>query len=330
MGGSRCKHWLAALALAALVLPGWAAARQTLPPRRSQPPLVRVRDWAGANGFQAHWVEPEKILQLAKGDTKLVLNANSREARLNGVQVWLLKPFEYREGAGYLSQLDLDATIHPLLQPPRSSAKIRRICLDPGHGGKDPGNCVGKQEEQRYTLALAYELKDQLTRAGFKVTLTRTGDSFVDLPARPALARKAGADLLLSLHFNGTEGDRNEARGSEVYCLTPAGASSTAANSDGPSAGSAPGNRNNAKNLLLAHQMQKALLRGLGVEDRGVRRARFAVLRDATMPAVLIEAGFLSHPVEGKKILDTAYRREIAKSIVDGVRAYQRVVESKD
>ena len=75
--------------------------------------------------------------------------------------------------------------------------------------------------------------------------------------------------------------------------------------------------------------MQKSLLRVLGTEDRGVRRGRLAVLRDATMPAILIEAGFLSHPVEGQKIIGTAYRREIAEAIVDGVRAYQCVVESK-
>jgi N-acetylmuramoyl-L-alanine amidase len=174
---------------------------------------------------------------------------------------------------------------------------------------------------------LAYELKDQLTRAGFKVTLTRSGDTYVDLPVRPALARKASADLFLSLHFNATDGARAEARGTEIYCLTPAGGSSTAAGGTGSVARPATGNRHDAKNMLLAYQMQKALLRTLGTEDRGVRRGRLAVLRDATMPAVLIEAGFMSHPVEGKKILDAAYRREIAKAIVEGVRAYQRVVE---
>ena len=328
MGDFECRPWLAALALAALVLPGWAAARQA-PPRPGPPAMVRVRDWARDNGFRVQWLKLDEILQLAKGDNKLVLTANSREARINGVRVWLLKPFEYREGAGYLAQLDLDATIAPVLRPPRHTGKIRHICLDPGHGGKDPGFRIGAQEEKRFSLALAYELKDQLSRAGYKVTLTRTNDTFVDLPERPIQARKEGADLFLSLHFNATEGDRNEARGAEVYCLTPAGASSTADGSDGPSAGSLLGNRTDAKNLLLAYHVQKALLRTPGTEDRGVRRARFAVLRDATMPAILIEAGFLSHPVEGRKIQESAYRRALAKAITQGVRAYQRIVESK-
>lgn len=319
------------LAMLVLAQPAPGAARRESFSHPTRPPLVRVRDWARAHSLQVQWVERDKVLQLTRGDFKLLLNSNSREARINGIQVWLLKPFEYRDNAGYLSQLDVDRTINPLLYPPRNaaSAKVRRICLDPGHGGKDPGYRVGSHAEQRYTLLLAHELKDQLTRAGYRVTLTRTTDSTVGLPARPALARKVGADLFISLHFNAADKTRSEARGTEVYCLTPAGASSTAAGSDGPTTGSLAGNRHDEKNFLLAYHTQRSLLRALGSEDRGVRRARFAVLRDATMPAVLVEAGFLSHPAEGRKIVDAAYRRKMATAIVDAVRAYQRVVERK-
>jgi N-acetylmuramoyl-L-alanine amidase len=112
-----------------------------------------------------------------------------------------------------------------------------------------------------------------------------------------------------------------------VYCLTPAGASSTNARGEGASAGSFPGNRHNDQNLFLAFQMQKALTHNLAVEDRGVRRARFAVLRDAVMPAVLIEAGFMSHPAEGRKIFTAAYRQKMARAIVEGLLAYKRAVE---
>jgi N-acetylmuramoyl-L-alanine amidase len=83
----------------------------------------------------------------------------------------------------------------------------------------------------------------------------------------------------------------------------------------------------NEKNLFLAYQVQKSLTRNLDCEDRGVRRARFEVLREAVMPAILIEAGFLSHPVEGRKILDSAYRREIARAIVEGLLSYKHRVE---
>jgi N-acetylmuramoyl-L-alanine amidase len=132
---------------------------------------------------------------------------------------------------------------------------------------------------------------------------------------------------MVSLHFNAADSSRDSVQGTEVYCLTPAGASSTNARGEGGGAGSFPGNRSNEKNLLLSYSVQKALTRDLGTEDRGVRRARFAVLRDAAVPATLIEAGFMSHPVEGRKIFTAAYRQKMAHAIVEGVLAYKRQVE---
>jgi len=135
--------------------------------------------------------------------------------------------------------------------------------------------------------------------------------------------------LFISLHFNAAESARSSVQGAEVYCLTPAGATSTNAHGEGNGEGSFPGNRHNDQNLILAYQVQKALTRNLTVEDRGVRRARFAVLRDAVMPAVLIEAGFLSHPVEGRQILSAAYRQRIARAIVEALLAYKRAIEQR-
>ena len=109
--------------------------------------------------------------------------------------------------------------------------------------------------------------------------------------------------------------------------MTPVGAASTNARGEGAGSGSYPGNRNNSKNLLLAYQIQKSLVKNLDSEDRGVRRARFEVLREATMPAALIEAGFLSHPAEGKKIFTEEYRRQMARAITEGIQSYKRVVE---
>jgi N-acetylmuramoyl-L-alanine amidase len=111
--------------------------------------------------------------------------------------------------------------------------------------------------------------------------------------------------------------------------LTPAGAPSSNARGEGAGAGSFAGNRSNDKNIFLAYQLQKSLTKNLAVEDRGVHRARFWVLRDAPMPAVLIEAGFLSNPAEGKKISDPAYRRQMARAIVDGIIAYKKQMEQR-
>ena len=131
----------------------------------------------------------------------------------------------------------------------------------------------------------------------------------------------------MSLHFNAAPTSASTVRGAEVYCLTPAGAPSTNAQGEGAGAGWFAGNRFNEKNMFLAYQVQKSLTKNLAVEDRGVHRARFAVLRDAAMPAVLIEGGFMSHPVEGRKIFEAAYRREMARAIVGGLLAYKRQVE---
>jgi N-acetylmuramoyl-L-alanine amidase len=318
---------LAVLALTAIT--AQSAARRPESVQVAGKEYVRLADWAKANGFEVRWLKAQETLQLSNHAAKLVVGVDSREAEVNGVAVWLSFPVVVRNGAVCLARLDLQTTLQPVLWPPknRSGARIKSICLDPGHGGKDPGNRVGANQEKKYTLLLAQEVRDQLTRAGLKVTLTRTTDTFVELPTRPDLARRRKADLFVSLHFNSTESSRNSVQGAEVYCLTPAGASSTNARGEGGGAGWFPGNRYNDKNMFLAYQVQKALTKSLAVEDRGVRRARWAVLRDAVMPALLIEAGFMSHPVEGRKIFDASYRRQMAKAIVDGVLAYKRVVE---
>lgn len=289
---------------------------------------VRLADWARANNFESRIMTGEKILQLTNRSHKLTFEVDSRVAEIDGVKAVLSFPVAARFGVGYIATLDLQSTIQPLLTPRKiSGTKIKTICLDPGHGGRDTGNIHGGAQEKKYTLLLAQELRGQLARAGFKVVLTRTVDSSVDLPARAAIANQRGADLLISLHLNATATSKNEVKGIETYCFTPAGASSSNAGGRGSEARPSRGNRNDEKNVLLAHQLQRSLAKNLSAEDRGVKRARFQVLRDAEMPAVLIEAGFLSHPGEGRKLLDPAYRKQIANAIVVGVKNYKLSVE---
>lgn len=319
-----------AVALVAVVF--WAsgrAAASAAPARGREPDYVRVTEWAKWQGLQARWLKRDESFQLTNAAARLQFTVDSREARYNGLQLWLLYPLVSRGNEIFISQLDIDTTFRPLLAAPRNDPgkKVRTICLDAGHGGRDPGNQAGGRQEKDLTLRLASELRDQLQKAGFKVVFSRTSDRFIELSERADLARKRGADLFVSLHFNGTGGDRSAAQGSEVYAMTPAGAASTNARGEGAGSGAYAGNRNNAKNLLLAYQIQKSLVRGLNSEDRGVRRARFEVLREATMPAVLIEAGFLSHPVEGKKIFTAEYRKQMARAIVEGIQSYKKVVE---
>ena len=288
---------------------------------------VRVRDWAGANGLAVAWVRPGKSLRVAGGAGSVVLTDDSRTALVNGISVWLSFPVVVREDKAWVALLDVKTAIAPLLFPARGAGAIRLVALDPGHGGKDKGHYERKLFEKDCTLLLAREVRDQLSRAGLKATLTRATDAFIELEERPAVARRRRADLLVSLHFNAAGPESREAKGVEVYCATPAGASSTNVRGNGGSAGVMTGNVRNDGSVLLAYHLQRSLVTRLGLEDRGVRRARFEVLRLATMPAVLIEGGFLTHPSEGRRIVDPGFRRQMAKAIVEGLLNYRRAVE---
>jgi N-acetylmuramoyl-L-alanine amidase len=316
------------IALVGAVSPSGAGAA-TYTTRIRENSYVRVSEWARWQGLEMRWLKSDESFQLAKSDLRVQFTVDSRAANFNGLQLWLLLPLVSRNGEVYISQLDIDSTLRPLLSPARNERgkKVRTICLDAGHGGKDPGNRTAGRQEKDLVLRLTLEVRDQLQKAGFRVVLTRSTDKFLELSERAAVARRAGADLFLSLHFNAADIGRADARGSEVYAMTPVGAASTNARGEGAKAGAFSGNRLDERNLLLAFQIQKSLIGQLGSADRGVRRARFEVLREASMPAALIEAGFLSHPVEGKKILTAEYRRQMARAIVAGVRSYKRIVE---
>jgi N-acetylmuramoyl-L-alanine amidase len=293
---------------------------------------VPLAEWARGNGFYGFTRNRGLEIVLTNRTTRLVFDVDSAQAQINGVNVRLSFPVALAKGVPLIAQLDLDKTIRPLLFPSRyvEPKRITTICLDPGHGGKDSGNRVGGgffgHSEKTYTLLLAFELRDQLKKLGFNVMLTRSSDTFVDLPVRPALANKHGADLFVSLHFNATQTGKDEVEGPETYCITPVGAASSNAQGEGGGFGATVANRYENKSLLLAYQMEKSLVRNLGVEDRGVRRARFAVLRDASMPAILIEGGYMTNPTEGKKIYDAAYRKQMAAAIVKGILAYQKLI----
>jgi len=291
---------------------------------------VSLADWSGANGLKTFWLRRGEEIAATNRTTRLAFDKDSNTAEINGVHVALSFPVAVDKGAPLIAQFDLDNTVRPLLFPSRylDSKRITTICLDPGHGGRDAGKRAGGffwHNEKTYTLLLAQELHDQLRRAGFNVILTRTKDAYVDLPARPAMANRFGADLFISLHFNAAPNGGNQVAGPQTYCITPVGAASTDAQGEGADHSATTANRVEKKSLLLAYQIQKALVRNLGVTDRSVRRARYAVLCDAQMPAILIEGGYMTHPAESKRIYDATWRRQMAAAIVKGILNYQKL-----
>jgi N-acetylmuramoyl-L-alanine amidase len=238
---------------------------------------VPLADWTRANGLKYYWLKRGDEIVATNRTARLVFDKDSRMAEVNGINVALSFPLASDHGALLIAQMDLNSAIRPLLFLPRLAdpKRITTICLDPGHGGKDTGNHTFWHSEKTYTLALALELRDQLQKAGFNVILTRSKDTYVELPDRPALANRRGADLFVSLHFNATPTGKDDVEGPQTYCITPVGASSTDAQGEGANYGPTAANRVEQRSLLLAYQVQKSLVMNLGVKDRGVRRARY-------------------------------------------------------
>lgn len=161
-------------------------------------PYVNLNDYAKSRNLQFSFDTQNNTVTLSSKWSKLEFTVDSRQCSVNGVTVWLSVPIAKQNGVVYISPIDIKTAIDPVLQPPRSliSKKIRTVCIDAGHGGKDPGNLEGKHVEKVYTLSLAYELKRQLENAGLNVFLTRSSDTFIDLSERPKIAQTKRADLL--------------------------------------------------------------------------------------------------------------------------------------
>ena len=308
-----------------LATPAFAAARQTPSAPSAPQSSVYLRDWADKNSFKMAY-DPKALTILLKNRwANIELLANSRRGSINGITVWLSFPIRIYNGKLMIHQKDLMTLIEPILYPKRlpGNRTVRTVALDPGHGGRDPGNQIGNHEEKKYTLLLAREVQPLLERAGIKTVLTRRSDTYVEREERTNLARKAKADLFVSLHYNNAAD--TSASGVETYAVTPFGAEAT--NGGDISLMPHPGNKYDAQSVLLAYEVQRSITRGVDASDRGVRRAGFEVLRKATMPSILIESGFMSNSGESKKVFDDAYRKEIAQAIVDGILAYKRIME---
>jgi N-acetylmuramoyl-L-alanine amidase len=286
---------------------------------------VPLRDWARDFGYksQVHG----KLVQLTGSRPSVTFETDSRKAEIAGVSVLLSFPTVGNKGAPMISEIDLRTTIEPIVSPHPKRKPIKTICLDPGHGGHDAGKIDGRNYEKNYTLLLASEVASVLRKAGFNVVFTRTRDKTVDLSERADIARRQGADLFVSLHYNAGPSD---VQGLEVYCLTPAGANSSNAGGGKSQQPNYAANGNDNNNVLLAYNLQRIITRETGLEDRGMKRARFEVLREASMPAVLIEGGFMSNRADAKKIYDSAFRKRMARAIADGILSYKQLAGASE
>ena len=281
-------------------------------------------------GFKATWTADGHGLRFQSTKVRIEIEADKRDAELNGVRVLLGDPVVARGGILYIARIDAEKLFAPVLNPAGVSMPpapvLRVIVIDPGHGGQDTGtqNKALKLSEKTFTLDIGLRLRALLLKQGYKVVMTRSDDRFIPLPDRAEIANKAGADLFISIHFNSVEGSP-VVSGTETYTMTPQFQRSTSTPNSQRDAGDAmayPGNRNDPWNAVLGYHIQNQLLGKLDSLDRGLKRARFAVLRLVNSPGVLVESGYLSNNAEARKICTVAYRDDIAQGIAEGVRAY--------
>jgi len=218
---------------------------------------------------------------------------------------------------------------------------IRKIVLDPGHGGKDPGAIgVGGIAEKDIVLAVAKKLERKLKQEmGVEVVLTRRDDRFIPLEDRTAIANAEGADLFVSLHMNASP--NGEAKGLETYYLdntTDEASLRLAARENGTSRRNVSDlqfilsdmtqNMKLEDSITLAHHLQHSLVDGMStrlaeVKDLGVKKALFYVLVGARMPSVLVEMFFITNKTEGGAMNQESYQNTVVDALYDGILKYK-------
>ncbi len=273
----------------------------------------------------------EKRIRLDNGKLSLEVQLNSREIMVNGIRTWLCFPIMEKDGQYLVSRVDLAKTLEPQLRPQLipNLGQFKTVILDAGHGGHDRGAISSYGYEKDFALDVARNIKPLLEAKGLNVKMTRDRDVFVPLELRARIANSAKDAVFVSIHFNATNSNPSAA-GFEIFSLTPRGAPSTdddalALRFMNMEAGSPV----DAPSLALSMSVYHSVVGHLPEYDRGIKRARFAVLRLTKIPAVLVEGGFLTQRGESQLIAQSTWRQKLAQSIATGILKYKGLVDNK-
>jgi len=248
-----------------------------------------------------------RVQAVAPGAFRTTVNGQSvMQAGLFGEQARALElqrslmaarlPAQILQGTGPLPQPTQPTTPLPPTQVPVGRI---RIILDPGHGGRDPGAVgIGGIQEKEINLDIARRVQQILSAQGVAVVLTRNGDQEIDLQPRVDQAEQLDAHLFVSIHANAISLDRPEVNGLETYYYD--------------------------SGYGLAQAIHASVLRSTNIRDRGVRQARFYVLRNTSMPSVLVETGFVTGSEDAARFQSDSARTQIAQGIAQGILTYAR------
>ncbi len=189
------------------------------------------------------------------------------------------------------------AQSNPPTSLPRVPDSRLVVLVDPGHGGKDPGTIgIGGVQEKNIILPIAQDVAALLEQQGVQAILTRSDDRFVSLAGRVQMAERSRANLFVSIHANALSLSRPEINGLETYYYS--------------------------SGQHLAQTIHDSILQGVEIGNRGIRQARFYVLRNSSMPAVLVEVGFLTGREDAARLANSNYRQQMAEAITRGILQY--------
>jgi N-acetylmuramoyl-L-alanine amidase len=298
------------------------------------------------------WDNFSGILTLKKGTNEAKILVGTPYAEFDGQRQIASQPFRF-----YRSRVAVPLEFRQLLirqwigakpslitrPTPYFGYKIRRIVIDPGHGGKDPG-AIGSSgiKEKNITLDIARRLKQVLESKGIKVVLTRSTDKFVSLGQRSLIANRSNSDLFISIHVNASRSRRPY--GFEVYYFSKASdniaktleVAENASYLDEISINNPSRNlkliladmiytENIAVSKELAEYICESTCKIMGLRNRGIKSARFVVLKNTSIPAILVEVGFISNAKEERYLKNSFYRQQIAEGLASSIANYKRV-----
>jgi len=298
--------------------------------KRGGVPYVRLADVIKRYGFSRSF-DGDTITLKSKW-TRITFTLDNRIIQYNGLKMFLCASFVKLTATDWgVAEVDVLQTLDPLLRSANFLKRVghRRILIDPGHGGRDTGarNDAQKILEKTAALDIATRLRTHLLRERFDVRLTRTSDRAVELRDRAAQTAAVKADLLVSIHLNSA--GAKTATGIETFAVSLPGQRSTHDTGGGRIDGKRyHANLYDGANLIAAQSVQSALITKTGAVDRGVKRARFLVIREAKCPAILVECGFLSNTAEARKVATPAYRDVLAQGLAHGVFDYMKKVQA--
>jgi N-acetylmuramoyl-L-alanine amidase len=259
----------------------------------------------------------------------LVMKATlgSQDLLINNIKFVLSDPVIELQGKPCFSRLDLCKLIDPVLRPSYigSGSTFDTVILDPGHGGHDSGARGIYGYEKDFALKLAFALKADLEKRGLKVVMTRRDDTYISLGGRVAYANKIPNSVYVSLHFNSGQ---SSATGIETFAFTPQGASSEYG-ARAVDASSFNGNQRDSENIALATAIHASVVHHFRLVDRGVKRARWYVLKGLERPGVLFEGGFVTNANDAKFIAADNFRTELATTLGQAIVNYRRALQPR-